>query len=157
MTGDFKVVFLVEMLGQIQTHHSLKQNFNYKQLHAQMRITARATCMWLQPWLVECLYRRWARSQPQTPLISLLCFASHFWMHDWTLAWAACAMFGQKDRSARKVAAHRSDAELSVPCPFAQHRWAFCSQRPCEEVLCGQSHSGYLRQRPREYVVLCAL
>lgn len=37
--------FLVEMLGHIQTHHSLEQNFNYKQLHAQMQTTARATCV----------------------------------------------------------------------------------------------------------------
>jgi len=48
---------------------------------------------------------------PAADPLSQLCFTSQFRVREWTLGWAK----GQESRGDGE----RSDAELSVPCPFA--------------------------------------
>lgn len=49
---------------------------------------------------------------PAADPISQLCLIFQFWMCEWTLGWA-------KGQESKGRAALRSDAELSIPCPFA--------------------------------------
>lgn len=72
-------------------------------------------------------------SQLQTPLAGCVLHLGS--------GWASGTLGGQKDRSARRTVALRSDAELSIPVPLPRNSGTFGYRRPCDQVLCGRSLS----------------